>query len=1076
MSSASTIATQSTSLLTLSEREKRDEDKTQIDIPAIDEDFREESIRYFKQLEDEKYEAMERNPEIQMKYGFRFTRHHTRQCEADTVLAETFPWCFKRGITMAYEYNNESHNYYEYWPTLAHAFKRIESINIAHCRSYYLVQKNENTQLVFDLDLDFEKLNGRTKEGFYQLAYGIINRVCGLFNVDPGQVAICPTENPHKFSIHLIFPIMFPTYHHCKELANAIKAEAVKWDEVLGQAIDVSIYSQNRVFRCLGCNKRKHTKAALESLCRFETPVHCVKYLLNKDVCKNTPVTEEEMKILENPELVNKFREFKTVSGWGCTLKEFALATPIRRSIGTPIESDNWIINLVYMRFRTRANGSVYKHRQTKKLQDEKGTPTSIRHDFSREESEWCEICNRDHGDESGKGDGAYTYTNLKTGQTRFFCRRDEGYVVKDKDGKQKRIFRSIDLGVNLAIPKQIEEKIVDDKKGEEKKGPELKQVVHEEQKQNIRVERKEVKKKLNRNYATYGEMTVKQQQKFRARIMKESYLTACMMKARDEDFGAVIAASLEKDLFIDRNDMTREHFYVWDNDERLWHFTRDNSIAKFFKKIVDKRFEIVRRILWSMLEEQERNTRSIVVSSQEQLNIQQRHLQSISNAKAYYQEHLHLTYIPSDLVVSVRGYLSREHVVMNEQPLVFPVKPGMLVDLTTGEMRRRKRTDMFTAEADGRYESKLYYKNITVFNYLNHLFGSSEKIATWNQRIIGTGLLGLNHQRIFAEWYGNTASGKSTFARAIERILGPTFANTIKTELVSSATKKPKEGEAEKPTSFLHSLEGLRYAFAHENMDSAYFNEALVKKITGMDKIASRKMQKDATTFTFPGLLCVIGNFHHSHSGHASIVDRHYMCYHPSSFSSEYNVPDHKNKLYPEVSLAEHAKMMDDEECRSAILAFLIDGAVMSFTTPKKSWKMPDEIKGLYDDAKREKEEKEPVEGFLSDFVYDPLVVPDKRIAPETLWNEFTLYRLTHHPSSQNVPRSQSAFSSKAKTYFINTIKGLKEHDLRTPYNGKYLWRIRRKTKDEKQIEQKTVTSKENENQPDIDPLEIAG
>lgn len=105
-------------------------------------------------------------------------------------------------------------------------------------------------------------------------------------------------------------------------------------------------------------------------------------------------------------------------------------------------------------------------------------------------------------------------------------------------------------------------------------------------------------------------------------------------------------------------------------------------------------------------------------------------------------------------------------------------------------------------------------------------------------QRAVGYSLLGTADQRAMFLIHGPSGTGKSTFMETIATVFGE-YAGTA-----PAGTLKVKQNGA--PSNDLHALRGKRFVSTSETSESAIFDEDMIKRLTGRDKVQSRALYQD--------------------------------------------------------------------------------------------------------------------------------------------------------------------------------------------------------------------------------------
>jgi putative DNA primase/helicase len=192
-----------------------------------------------------------------------------------------------------------------------------------------------------------------------------------------------------------------------------------------------------------------------------------------------------------------------------------------------------------------------------------------------------------------------------------------------------------------------------------------------------------------------------------------------------------------------------------------------------------------------------------------------------------------------------------------------IPILPGVLdpdvwlfncpngtIDLRTGLLRRHDRSDLITrmspVEYDPAAKCPLWESTIA------RIFSGDVDLIGFIQRLFGLTLTGDVSEQILPIFYGEGGNGKSTILNALIDIMGPDYAIAAPPGLLFN-----KSGEAH-PTDKA-SLFGMRLVVDLESAEGAKLNEALVKQLTGSDRISARRMREDFWTF-LPTHTLIIG------------------------------------------------------------------------------------------------------------------------------------------------------------------------------------------------------------------------
>jgi putative DNA primase/helicase len=177
---------------------------------------------------------------------------------------------------------------------------------------------------------------------------------------------------------------------------------------------------------------------------------------------------------------------------------------------------------------------------------------------------------------------------------------------------------------------------------------------------------------------------------------------------------------------------------------------------------------------------------------------------------------------------------------VLDPSPWLFNC-PNGTIDLKTGRLQMHRRTDLITrmapVEFDPGAECPLWESTV------RRIFADDEELIGFIQRLFGMCLTGDVSNQVLPIFYGEGGNGKSTILNALIDIMGPDYAIAAPPGLLFA---KHSEGH---PTDKA-SLFGMRLVVDLESAEGARLNEALVKQLTGSDRISARRMREDFWTF----------------------------------------------------------------------------------------------------------------------------------------------------------------------------------------------------------------------------------
>jgi len=174
-----------------------------------------------------------------------------------------------------------------------------------------------------------------------------------------------------------------------------------------------------------------------------------------------------------------------------------------------------------------------------------------------------------------------------------------------------------------------------------------------------------------------------------------------------------------------------------------------------------------------------------------------------------------------------------------DRDPWLLSVRNGV-VDLKTGTLLPHNRDLLITRSAPVDYDPQATAPRWDQF--LREVQPDAEVRAVL-QRLIGYAATGVLQEDVFVMNYGPAgANGKSTFMKAVMRVLGQ-YARTIPVDLLVAHRNQPH------PTG-ITTLHGCRLAAASETPQGGSLDVALVKSLTGRDRITARRIGENYWEF----------------------------------------------------------------------------------------------------------------------------------------------------------------------------------------------------------------------------------
>jgi putative DNA primase/helicase len=171
--------------------------------------------------------------------------------------------------------------------------------------------------------------------------------------------------------------------------------------------------------------------------------------------------------------------------------------------------------------------------------------------------------------------------------------------------------------------------------------------------------------------------------------------------------------------------------------------------------------------------------------------------------------------------------------------------------DLRTGELRSHRREDLITKLAPVTFDPEATAP--TWEKFLNSVFPGTPQVVRFLQKAVGYSLTGDTREQALLFLHGNGANGKTTFIRTIQELMGD-YAKQAAPDLLMM-----KYG-TEHPTG-LADLAGARVVVCIEAQEGKRLAEALVKQMTGQDRMKGRRMREDYWEFSPTHKIWLVAN-----------------------------------------------------------------------------------------------------------------------------------------------------------------------------------------------------------------------
>ena len=323
--------------------------------------------------------------------------------------------------------------------------------------------------------------------------------------------------------------------------------------------------------------------------------------------------------------------------------------------------------------------------------------------------------------------------------------------------------------------------------------------------------------------------------------------------------------------------------------------------------------------------------------------------------------------------------------------PFVLNVLNGT-VDLRTGRLHPHRRENLLTKLAPVSYSPLATC--LLWLKFLDRIMDGNQELITYLQRVVGYGLTGDVSEQCLWFFHGTGANGKSTFLTTLLAILGDYGMQSVSDLLMVKNHESHPTERAD--------LLGKRFVATIETEEGNRVAEALMKQMTGGDKIRARKMRQDLFEFEPTHKIVLAANHKPTVRGTDLAAWRRIKL-----IPFTVTIPEaEKDKSLPERLKTE----------LSGILAWAVRGCL---DWMREGLAEPDKVRQATTDYQSE---QDSVQGFIDECC---VIHPDRRVKASDLLEKF-------HSWSGDRLMTRPAFGQRLREKGFESKRG---------HGGGYLW-----------------------------------
>lgn len=199
--------------------------------------------------------------------------------------------------------------------------------------------------------------------------------------------------------------------------------------------------------------------------------------------------------------------------------------------------------------------------------------------------------------------------------------------------------------------------------------------------------------------------------------------------------------------------------------------------------------------------------------------------------------------------LVKALGRIPVSHDQFDRQPWLLNC-PNGTVDLRMGQVLMHRREDLLTTCSPTPFDVAAtcptwdqFLASVFPADPGNPSKGGNVNLISFVQKLLGYCLSGVVLSNLLPIFWGGGSNGKSTFLDVVQDVIGPAYAMQAPPGLLMTR-------QFEQHPTELADLFGKRFVVTTETQQNRQLDEAMVKQLTGGDKIRARRMREDFWEF----------------------------------------------------------------------------------------------------------------------------------------------------------------------------------------------------------------------------------